>query len=362
MTNNNASENSSSVPFDLLVPVGTGSKGQVWLARNPEHPSGVVALKLMHPGRVSLTGGQRWQSLGDHRNVVRVLDARWTGARPYIAMEYVEGPSLRVVLDMSRGTSIPLPVTMHIMRGVLSALALAHGRNPEPVIHGALSPDSILIDSRTGTAKVDDFGLGVSNGVPDTLRGRVMDRLRHLAPEQLAGSSPSEESDIYTAGILLHELLFGVGPFEHLPLLSLLSPSTRLTTFSSPTLPSGVPGGLLTVLRKALAGPRMERFSSARQMLESLQPYMPSWEVGADTVAQHARQLDRHAASALASLSAPASAPAEESEWQPFRPSGGDWGDGITAVSWTSRHRIPSQDEIITEKLPLPHQRGEAKA
>ncbi len=342
--------------FDLLIQLGSGSKGQVWLARHPGHPSGLVAVKLLTPSFRSdfSAGGERWEVLGDHPNIVRVIEANWGGAHPFVAMEYVDGPSLRVVLEMSRSQYIPLPVTMHIMRGVLHALAFAHTRaNAEAVVHGALSPDSVLIDSGTGTAKLDDFGLGPTDGPPDTVRGRVMDCLRHLAPEQLAGKAATVETDLYAAGILLHELLFGVGPFEHLPMLSLLSPLTRARSFTVSDLPQGTPVGLLGVLRRALAGSRDERFASAREMLAAIQSYMPPWEEGARMVSRFARQLARHAHDALDSVDTQAPMQSFESVWEP-RIAGGDSEPtdpmaAVTAVSWTSTYQLAAATTAAEE-------------
>ena len=84
---------------------------------------------------------------------------------------------------------------------------------------------------------------------------------------------------------MLHELLFGVGPFDHLPMLSLLSPNMRATRLHAERAARPARRGLLGVLRRALAGAREDRFASAREMLAALQPYMPSWEEGARQVA-----------------------------------------------------------------------------
>jgi serine/threonine protein kinase len=334
--------------FDLLIPLGSGSKGQVWLARSPAYLAGPVVLKLLQPSsRASLEeGGRRWELLGDHPDIVRVLDARWTGAQPFVAMEYIDGPSLRVLLEQSREQYIPLSISMHIMRGVLHALAYAHSISPEPVVHGGLNPDSVLIQSSTGTAKVDDFCLGPTDGIPDTVRGHAMDHLRHLAPEQLAGKTPTPQADIYAAGIMLHELLFGCGPFENLPMLSLLSPNTRATVFAG-DLPPGTPVGLLGVLRRALASDPADRFSSAREMLQALQPDMPTWEEGSHQVAEYTQHLARHASSAMDSVPPPELAvPAWESDWEPSIEGGDvdsdptDPFNTVTAVAWTSTHRL----------------------
>jgi eukaryotic-like serine/threonine-protein kinase len=340
--------------FDLLLQLGGGSKGQVWLARSPGHTSGPIALKLLQPqARLDLSaGGERWESLGDHPNVVRVLEARWSGPQPFVAMEYVDGPSLRVVMDMTRGQSIPLAVTMHIMRGLLHGLAFAHSKvSHEPVVHGGINPDSILIDANTGTTKLDDFALGPADGIPDTIRGRVMDRLRHLAPEQVAGRSPTVETDLYAAGIVLYELIFGMGPFDHLPMLSLLSPNLRASAFHPDELPEATPQGLMGILRRALAGARHDRFGSAREMLAALQPYMPSWEEGARLVSGFTRQLARHASDAIASVDLPTPlGSVRDTEWEPSLDGSAadqeptDRFAAVTAVSWTSTHRVPHDD------------------
>jgi serine/threonine protein kinase len=327
--------------FDLLLPLGAGSKGQVWLARSPDHPSGPIAVKLLHPeAQLDLSaGGPLWESLADHPSVVRVLEACWTGPQPFIAMEYVDGPSLRVVLEMSRDRPLPLAISMHVMRGLLHALAFAHSQ-PKQVVHGSLSPDAVLIESCTGTTKIDDFAVGPADGLPDTFHGRVVDRLRHLAPEQLAGHRPTVETDLYAAGILLHELLFGVGPFDHLPMLSLLSPNTRARAFCPGDVPGETPLGLMGILHRALAAARHERFRSAREMLIALQPYFPAWEEGARLVTVFTQKLGRLAnAAALAPVRESAWAPSLDGSAADLEPT--DTCAAVTAVSWTSTHLLP---------------------
>ena len=159
-----------------------------------------------------------------HRNVVRTHDLAEHDAVPFITMEYVKGASLASIIT-TRG-ALPTATIISIGKQLMRALAVAHGQG---VVHGDLKPQNVLIGAN-GILKVTDFGVArlVRNAVPERHRlvpsgeqmqvacvsGAVVGTPEYLSPELLLGESASTASDIYAAGMVLHECLTGATPFQ----------------------------------------------------------------------------------------------------------------------------------------------------
>ncbi len=158
-----------------------------------------------------------------HRNVVRTHDVGEVDGIPFMTMECVHGKSLAEVIR-AHGPLAP-PVVVAIAKQLLRALAAAHDQN---VVHGDIKPQNLLI-SPNGVLKVSDFGVarlvrdpwrGADRSVTRTadpsvgqLRGAVSGTPEYMAPEQLIGGPATVQSDIYAAGVVLHESLTGVTPY-----------------------------------------------------------------------------------------------------------------------------------------------------
>ncbi len=212
----------------LEVPLGAGSFGEVWRARHHVLDE-VVAIKI--PTDPQFVRNLRREGLAAHGlrhpNVVRVFDLDPYADPPYLVMEYVEGPSLRMVIDELKAT-IPIAVAIAIVRGALHGLAAAHDQG---MIHRDVKPANILLnhplDRVTSvteqSVKITDFGLGYVGGVTTqsimqsgsmmTQDGRsVAGTLAYMSPEQKEGGELDGRSDLYACGIVLFELLTGERP------------------------------------------------------------------------------------------------------------------------------------------------------
>ncbi|MDX5074901.1 Stk1 family PASTA domain-containing Ser/Thr kinase [Lactobacillus jensenii] len=144
-----------------------------------------------------------------HPNIVSVLDVDTDQGLPYMVMEYIKGPDLHQYLH----DNYPLPFTeiIRIMDQILSAVALAHKHN---IIHRDLKPENILIDKDTGKIKIADFGIAVAlNQSTITQTNSTMGSVHYMSPEQTKGGLVTKQSDIYSLGIILYELLAGKVPF-----------------------------------------------------------------------------------------------------------------------------------------------------
>jgi serine/threonine-protein kinase len=154
-----------------------------------------------------------------HRNVVRTYDFGSGDGIPFLTMEYVAGASLAAVLAQ-RGT-LPPDALLAIAKQLVRALEAAHEQG---VIHGDVKPANILL-SADGLLKVTDFGVATlmrrprglaetsEPAVPPLLAGAVIGTPEYMAPELLLGSAPDARTDIYAAGMVLHECLIGDTPF-----------------------------------------------------------------------------------------------------------------------------------------------------
>jgi serine/threonine-protein kinase len=200
-----------------------------------------------------------------HPNVAAVYDAGIAGNRAYLAMELLEGQSLRTLLSL-RGR-LPLHTALHLAVQIADALVYAHGRG---LFHADLRPENVLFD-RQGHPKVIDFGMchvAVATGIValETLARRAP----YLAPEQLRGESLGPRTDVYALAVILYELLVGTPPGgDRDPLAA----AARRATEEPPHLRRERPDvspPLERVIREALAPDPADRFPSAEAFRAAL--------------------------------------------------------------------------------------------
>src|SRR5438552_12591743 len=143
-----------------------------------------------------------------HPNIVGIFDrGEWEGTY-YIAMEYVGGRSLKLLLR-EQG-SLDVASAIDIVIQILRAARFAHGRG---VIHRDLKPHNVILDEEE-RARVTDFGIARAGASDVTLTGSIMGTAQYLSPEQAQGHPVSASADLYSIGVILYELLTGVVPFE----------------------------------------------------------------------------------------------------------------------------------------------------
>ncbi|MDI3340567.1 MAG: serine/threonine-protein kinase [Sphaerobacter sp.] len=253
--------------FRLIRPLGSGGFGTVWLAT--ERDQRRVALKLLnreHAADPELVARfEREAQLGgaiDHPNVVRLLGHGRHNGRPFMAMEWIEGPSLRRVLD--RRGPLPPAEAAAVAVQVLDGLAEIHR-------HGVLlldiKPANILLDSASQVAKIVDFGAACRLGESYLLPGeRALGTPAYMAPEQRAGQAVGPETDLYAVGVVLFEMLAG-----------------RLPRGSADDPGPGVPAGLAAVVRRALAEDPAARFRTAGAMARALAQALALPQASGDT-------------------------------------------------------------------------------
>jgi eukaryotic-like serine/threonine-protein kinase len=254
--------------YRLLGRLGAGGMADVWCAEDTML-NRRVALKFLHERFAQdeqfVERFRREASAAaglQHQNVVGVFDRGTYDGTHYIAMEYVEGASLKDLIE--RGLSVGEAV--EIVRQVLAGARYAHSRG---IVHRDLKPQNVLVDGE-GRARVTDFGIARAGASEITQTGSVLGTAQYLSPEQAQGLPVTAASDIYSIGVLLYEALTGRVPFEaDSPVTVALKQVSERPRAPSELNPA-VSRALDAVVLKALAKDPANRFSSAQEFLEAL--------------------------------------------------------------------------------------------
>ena len=200
-----------------------------------------------------------------HPNIVMVLDVGTDHGLPYMVMEYVDGPDLKEYIR----TNSPLNLgnIIKIMDQILSAMSLAHKHN---VIHRDLKPQNILMDKH-GNIKIADFGIAVAlnqNSVTQT--NSAIGSVHYMSPEQTRGGLVTKQSDIYSLGIIIYELITGNVPFNGDSAVSIALKHAQEPIPSIRKQDPNIPQPLENVVLKATAKDPRDRYNSAKEMKDDL--------------------------------------------------------------------------------------------
>ena len=262
--------------YRILNELGIGSMGRVYLAEDP-NIGRRLALKVLSQERLSQPEKQaevhqrflyeaRAAGRLDHPGIVTVYDADSDplSGDPYLAMEFVEGRSLRSILEHEGPP--PIPHTVHLLAQVARALAFAHRHD---VIHRDVKPANLLIREHDGVVKVVDFGIAKLVSPALTQPGRLLGTPFYMAPEQLRSQPLDGRADLFSLGVVLYECLSGRVPFEaeHIAGVQL----KILQEDPPPLAPFGVPAALEAVVSKALAKDPDQRFPDGDALADALE-------------------------------------------------------------------------------------------
>ncbi|HYU60841.1 MAG TPA: PASTA domain-containing protein [Solirubrobacterales bacterium] len=254
--------------YRLLRRVGSGGMADVWCAEDTQLGRR-VALKMLHErfaqDREFVERFRREASSAaglQHPNVVGVFDRGEFDGTYYIAMEYVEGSSLKDLIR--RGMSVEEAV--EVTRQVLAAARFAHSNG---IIHRDLKPQNVLVD-RDGRARVTDFGIARAGASEITQAGSVMGTAQYLSPEQAQGLPVTAASDLYSIGVLLYEALCGRVPFEGDSAVAVALKQVSEQPLPPSRINPSVPPALDAVVLKALAKDPANRFASADEFAAAL--------------------------------------------------------------------------------------------
>jgi serine/threonine protein kinase len=254
--------------------IGSGGMGTVYLAVDKAMGER-IAIKTLNPKLLAPDDTEaamdrfrneiRLARQISHRNIVRTHDIGSAEGIPFVTMEFVQGTTLRSVLQ-ARG-SISVEATLAIGRQLAEALTCAHG---EGIIHRDIKPENILIDA-TGTIKVMDFGIArfVDTASAQTQAGMVVGTPAYMAPEQLLSERVDARSDLYSAGVVLYECITGRLPFEAPSPVALIA---KILTAASlpPNMLKPVSHAVSTMVMRLLAKDASNRPQSASELYDAL--------------------------------------------------------------------------------------------
>jgi eukaryotic-like serine/threonine-protein kinase len=223
-----------------------------------------------------------------HPNIVSVYDRGEAEGTYYIAMEYVEGRTLKELL-VARGPS-PLGIAIDYTRQILSALRFAH-RNG--IVHRDIKPHNVIVDGE-GRVKVMDFGIARAGTASQmTEAGSIIGTAQYLSPEQARGAPVDQTSDLYSTGIVLYELLTGTVPFTgETPVEIAMKHLSQVPPPPSSHRPE-VPRDLDYVVLRALAKDPADRYHSAEDMDSDLERIGRGIGVSAETAEAATSVLSR---------------------------------------------------------------------
>jgi eukaryotic-like serine/threonine-protein kinase len=192
-----------------------------------------------------------------HPNIVTVIDRGEQDGRQFIVFEYLDGMNLKELVD--RDGPLPVSEAIELALQVARGLAFAHDQG---LVHRDVKPQNVLLDS-DGRAKVTDFGIARSLDVDGmTITGTIMGTSNYIAPEQARGQPVDEQTDVYSLGCVLYELLAGEVPYDGDNFVTVAMRHVNDPVPSVRELRPDVPPRLDAAIRRAMAKDGSDRFAS----------------------------------------------------------------------------------------------------
>lgn len=257
--------------YELLEHIGEGGAARVYRARD-HHLGRDVAVKVLRPELAhDREFAERFRREATaaaglcHPNIAQVFDIGSEDGLSYFVMEYIPGGTLR---DRLRAVAkIPAERALEIAEEVASALRHAHGSG---IVHRDIKPLNILF-TREGDVKVVDFGIARALAQSSVSHSdMVVGSIHYISPEQAMGEAGSAQSDLYSLGVVLFEMLAGRTPYDGENLAAVVAQQTYGPIPDVLRYEPTVPQAVAAVLLRALAKHPNERFTSAQEMIDAL--------------------------------------------------------------------------------------------
>jgi serine/threonine-protein kinase len=258
--------------YEIVEEIGRGAMGVVYRARDPLIDR-VVAIKAISVGQ-SRGEAEAFEKRFDrearsagrlnHPNIVTIYDVGKNDGIAYIAMELLEGQSLRDILDS--GVVLPPTTIADIAAQIADGLTSAHQAG---VVHCDIKPANVMVLA-SGLVKITDFGIAMLPTGSRTFTGSIAGSPKYISPEQVVGRPVDARSDVFSLGAVLYEVLTGIPPFEGTAVDEILFGVIN----DKPAPPSGrnasLPQAFDDIVERALAKHPDDRYQSAAEMAEDL--------------------------------------------------------------------------------------------
>jgi serine/threonine protein kinase len=254
------------VRYEILAKAGHGSMGNVYKARDRETGE-IVALKLL---KTEIASDQAMMDRFKnellfarkitHKNVCRVYEFNRVAGIAYTSMEFVEGESLRSVLNRFGG--LPQRKATDLALQVCSGLKEAHAQG---IVHRDLKPENVMIDAQ-GNVKIMDFGIARSMEAGTRLTGAMVGTPAYMAPEQAAGKPVDYRTDIYSLGLMLYEMFTGTPAFSADNSIAVALKQIREEPPAPHEIEPNIPVAIERAILKCLEKDPARRFQSIAQL------------------------------------------------------------------------------------------------
>ena len=272
--------------YEILELIGSGGMANVYKARC-HRLNRLVAIKILKSDLADNADFRRRfhdesQAVAQlsHANIVSVYDVSTNPDREYIVMELIDGITLKQYME--RRGHMDWREALHFITQIMRGLSHAHSRG---IIHRDIKPQNIMV-LRDGSVKVADFGIACLANQGQTLTQEALGSVHYISPEQARGDRIDARSDIYSAGVVLYEMLTGRLPFEGDSAVSVAIQHLSSVPLAPRDIDPSIPEPLELICMKAMNSDPNKRYASADAMIEDLEKFRRDPSVDMDYIRQ----------------------------------------------------------------------------
>ena len=272
--------------YEILELIGSGGMANVYKARC-HRLNRLVAIKILKSDLADNADFRRRfhdesQAVAQlsHANIVSVYDVSANPDREYIVMELIDGITLKQYME--RRGRMDWRESLHFITQIMRGLSHAHSRG---IIHRDIKPQNIMV-LRDGSVKVADFGIACLANQGQTLTQEALGSVHYISPEQARGDRIDARSDIYSAGVVLYEMLTGRLPFEGDSAVSVAIQHLSSVPLAPRDIDPSIPEPLELICMKAMNSDPNKRYASADAMIEDLEKFRRDPSVDMDYIRQ----------------------------------------------------------------------------